>query len=39
MLYFVRTMVLSAFLKLCMADWKNDAQMREKALFTVSDGE
>ena len=36
MLYFVRTTVLSAFLKLYMADWKNDAQMREKALFTVS---
>jgi uncharacterized membrane protein YdjX (TVP38/TMEM64 family) len=36
MLYFVRTTVLSAFLKLYTADWENDAQSRNKALFTIS---
>lgn len=35
-LYFVRTTILSAYLKLYTADWENNAQSRDKALSVIS---
>ena len=35
-LYFVRTTVLCALLKLYMAEWENDAQSKEKAMNQIS---